>query len=248
MIARDRSRFRVPRPSPVPPLSSPFSPLSSWGLSADGRRPRSWISGLLLLTLALCPAATIAADSNETQISLPASRTLSAFDGQWRRVDDEQDHSRRLTSIDSAVSDLSWMVRKMASGLLKKSTAPPEKMNFSWDGQQLHQVVDGDNGDFRRAVKLGGDPETLTDKRGEDFSSKWTWTPSGLQVDWVQKQAYGSNLYSVNEHDQTLLVEHRIHITAISDVEPIVYQSRFDRAEPPAVSASTTQEGAAQLH
>jgi hypothetical protein len=50
-------------------------------------------------------------------------------------------------------------------------------------------------------------------------------------VRWQQHQAYGSNLYRLD--GDALVVEHTIHVTALSDVAPIVYQSRFNRSETP---------------
>ena len=194
---------------------------------------------LLFVILLLAAAGAESADVPGTTHAVPSPAPpppLSAYHGDWRRIADPDADSRRMVSIDFAISDLSWLVRQMAAGVLKKTTQPPEMMKFNWDGAQLHQRTLGDAGDFDRPVKIGGEPEVLIDQRGEDFSSHWTWTDSGLQVNWIQEKAYGSNLYRVDEQDQTLVVEHRIHVTAISSIGPIVYESRFDRADPPAVS------------
>jgi len=81
----------------------------------------------------------------------------------------------------------------------------------------------------------------LIDPRGEAFSSNWLWTESGLRVDWSQKQAYGSNLYRIEHASQTLTVEHQIHVTAMSGIDPIMYRSSFKRDGLPAVAAAANQ-------
>ena len=65
------------------------------------------------------------------------------------------------------------------------------------------------------------------------FTWAWTQTPAGLRVRWEQHQAHGSNVYHVDEDTDRarLIVRHTINVTALSDVEPIVYVSRFERAE-----------------
>jgi hypothetical protein len=168
------------------------------GASGASKPQKNGLGALLLIVLFAAPPAVFAADEESISAApAPAHSTLSAFDGHWIRIDDEQDHSHRLSKIETAISDLSWVLRGMASRVLKKSTIPPDKIIFSWDGHQLHQIMGEDNTQFARPVKLGGDPKTLTDSRGEVFSSHWEWTDSGLQVSWVQEQAYGSNIYRV---------------------------------------------------
>ncbi|MBJ18083.1 MAG: hypothetical protein CL933_01550 [Deltaproteobacteria bacterium] len=172
----------------------------------------------------------------------PGPTELALYDGHWDRIPDDDEDASRLRSIEAAIDSLSWIVRTMASGILKKTTVPPPEMSFSWDGENLHEVVRREGGDSLRQVRLDDIPEILTDSRGEDFSSTWTWTETGLQVNWSQRQAYGTNLYRVDDRDQTLRVEHRIQITAVSDVDPIVFHSHFARTELPAVAAAGDRE------
>lgn len=187
------------------------------------------------------PAAADAEES-ETRVSImsraPESLLLSPYDGHWQRIEDSDHEQERLQNIEASMAELSWIVRKMAAGVLKKSTVPPVEMRFTWDGQQLLQTTEGQNGNFERPVVLDGEPIQLTDARGEDFTSQWTWTERGLQVSWKQHQAYGTNVYSIDPEDRTLRVEHMIKVTAISDIAPIVFRSRFSRNAPPHVSAS----------
>ena len=172
--------------------------------------------------------------------SIPDSRELALFDGRWEKISDEQAEALRLLSIQNAVEDMSWIMRRVASSVLKKSTAPPPQMEFDWDGEGLYQLVADRDGDGveRRTVRLNADSEKLIDPRGEAFFSNWIWTDDGLQVNWRQDQAYGSNIYRVEPDSERLHVEHRIHITAISGIEPIVYQSAFERNGLPSVASA----------
>lgn len=206
-------------------------------VSSQARKPRRARWALLLVCVAAL--ASSQAWSDPSAPGTPSPTELARYDGLWLRIDDLDEDSSRLHSIDAAIRDLSWIVRRMAAGVLKKSTAPPAEMRFTWDGENLHQLVTAGSGEAsRRPVELDAPPRILTDPRGEDFASSWTWTRRGLQVDWKQHQAHGSNLYSIDPHSQTLIVEHRIQVTALSGIQPIVFQSRFGRDSLPAVSAA----------
>ena len=212
------------------PLAKP-----SVSLAASQPRIRSW--ALLLICCAMLVGPSARSDAIES--AQPSPTQLALYEGLWRRIDDLDADGHRLRSIDSAIRDLSWIVRRMAAGVLKQSTAPPAEMQFTWDGERLHQLVTSGSGEVsRRPVELGAPPRILTDPRGEDFASSWTWTSDGLQVDWKQHQAEGSNLYRIDPQTRTLVVEHRIQVTALSGIEPIVYRSHFGRDSLPAVSSA----------
>ena len=120
----------------------------------------------------------------------------------------------------------------MASGVLRKTTAPPPEMEFVWDGDRLHQGLQGEDERDSRPVLLDGRLRSGLDKRGVPFSWSWSTTDSGLRVDWEQHQATGNNLYRIDEKDgRILFVQHTIFVTAIANIEPIVYLSRFSRID-----------------
>ncbi len=167
---------------------------------------------------------------------------LGPYGGQWARILDEAADEARLASIDSATDDLSWLVRKMATGVLQKTTEPPGELAFVRDENGLRQRVRGPNGEFDRPVDLAAGPRRTTDPRGEETTIEWRRTAEGLEVHWSQDQAFGRNLYRVDEAGQTLLVEHRIQVTALEGIDEIVYASRFGRlAMPPVSSAPVPQ-------
>ncbi len=213
-----------------------LSPLCGFRLVAQ----RTLAAGVIVV-LTIMAFADARADDPEVSGG-PGSVELAPFGGQWNRIPDEEEDASRHLSIDAAIDDLSWILRSMAGRMLKKSTAPPVEMGFDWDGERLHQLVHGAHGELRRPVQLNGDSQRHTNDRGDDFSSKWVWTEGGLQVHWVQDQAFGSNLYRVDPLDQMLRVEHRIQITAISGIEPIVFRSRFGRTDLPTVTAARDPE------
>ncbi len=202
-----------------------------------------WVAIASFTTLWAGSAASAEESAPSLQISRPGPTELAVFDGRWTRIADDEAEAARLTTIDVAIEDLSWIVRRMAGGVIKRTTTPPPEVSFAWDGERLHQLVSDSKGERRRLVRLGGAPETLFDPYGGDFSSHWTWTETGLELHWAQHQAHGSNLYRVDDRDQTLLIEHRIQITGISGVDPIVYRARFGRTELPAVAAASDQSG-----
>jgi hypothetical protein len=179
-------------------------------------------------------------------ISNPAD-DLAAFEGDWSLVDSEHGDLARRSAIDEAAGGLSWVVRKFAVGALKKTTAPPPKIQFSWDGERLRQRVAGNGGERSRAIEIGGQPRDGKDSRGESFSSSWRWTDSGLQLNWVQHQAHGHNLYRVDSVSGTLVVQYMIQVDAISNMGPIVYESRFGRSDLPRISAGQDTGAASQL-
>jgi len=168
----------------------------------------------------------------------PVVAELSRYEGHWQRVEASESDAARRSAIESALKELSWLVRRMASGVLRKSTAPPPTLQFAWDGERLHQGMVDENGGFSRVIEADGQPRLLKDPRGEDFSATWNWTGNDLQLRWEQHQATGSNFYRLEEDAQTLIVEHTINVTAISNVQPIVFRSRFHRTELPARAAA----------
>lgn len=193
---------------------------------AQGLRLRRRALGVVaLLLLCVAPLPGIAAES--------AGVDLSAYAGHWRRVDDGKSEAARLLAIDEAISGLSWILRKMAAGVLRSTTMPPPELEFVWDNDRLYQRVEGPDGLVTRPVLPGGEPRTGEDRRGVPFTWAWTHTPDGLRVRWEQHQAYGSNVYHVDQGDDRshLIVRHTINVTALSNVEPIVYFSRFERDE-----------------
>ena len=188
--------------------------------------------------------------SNETAEELSIS--LAHFGGEWTQIVDERDHVSRLESIDAAVSDLSWMVRGMASGVLEKTTVPPQGVKFHWTGEELMQVIDRRDGVMHRPVLLDGEVRNAPDHEGTDTRTEWHRTAQGLEVRWAQERAFGTTRYSFDPTDETMRVDYEIHVTALDGVSPISYGSRFARKSLPKVSAAApaqrSDNGAATPH
>ncbi len=162
---------------------------------------------------------------------------LSVYDGHWLRIEADESDAERKIAIQKAVKGLSWIVRRMAGGVLRRSTTPPHELRFDWDGERLYQALTDKSGGFSRLIELGGEFRTRKDSRGVDFASAWAWTDHGLRLRWEQHQATGNNIYRVDEDSETLIIEHTIIVTAISNIEPIVFFSRFSRTPLPARDA-----------
>ena len=205
-------------------------------------RPRTarWFVCLGILAIATATSAEPPEVARATPEALPVAHThdLAAYAGRWSRIDDPRQETARVESIEAAVSDLSWIVRRMASGVLQRSAVPPGSVTFEWDGEGLHQRVETSAGSLSRPVRFLGTPETIADASGEPLATEWRLTPSGLEVHWSQAQAFGSTHYRLDPTADSMLVEHRIQVTAIDGVEAIEYRSRFDRNGLPAVSAA----------
>ena len=167
---------------------------------------------------------------------------LADFGGDWTQIVDERDHESRIESIDSAVSDLSWLVRRMASGVLEKMTVPAEGVRFHWTGEALMQVVDRKDGVMQRPVVLDGQARTVPDHEGTDTITEWHRTPHGLEARWIQERAFGTTRYSLDPADETMRVEYEIHVTALEGVSAISYGSRFARKSRPEVSGEVAAQ------
>lgn len=162
---------------------------------------------------------------------------LADLDGRWRPIDDPAATQARLIAIDSAVEPLTWVVRKMATGVLRSSTAPRPTLDFVWDGNRLHERVPGQHRIEIRVIEPGAPAFQAKDPRGESFEGAWDWTPEGLRLRWRQPQAHGSNLYRISPDKRTLSVDHTIQVTALSGLRPIVYRSNFAKDDLPAVAS-----------
>ena len=167
----------------------------------------------------------------ETQIR------LEDLDGRWRQIEDPAATRARLVAIDSAVEPLTWVVRKMASGVLRSSTAPRPTLDFVWDGKRLHERVPGKYRIETRIIEPGAAAFQATDPRGESFEGVWDWAPEGLRLRWQQTQAHGSNVYRISPDKRLLSVDHTIQVTALSGLRPIVYRSLFSKDDLPAVAS-----------
>jgi len=200
------------------------------------RSASSLIVAALISTLALTPGReSLAAEVASVDSAVV---DLSNFEGHWQRIESTEADAARESSIEKAIAGLSWIVRTMASGVLKRTTAPPPEMQFAWDGARLHQGLPSDDGGFSRIIELDGELITRKDNRGVDFASCWKWTDGGLRFQWEQHQAEGNNFYRIDENAETLIVQHTIRVTGISNVDPIVFVSRFGRTDLPARAAA----------
>jgi hypothetical protein len=206
----------------------------------------------VLVSLSMCSSIVAMAEmpSAESESTPPAlARLISLtpielahFSGDWTQIVDERDHESRIESIDSAVSDLSWLVRRMASGVLEKTTVPPEGLTFHWTGEALMQVVDRNDGVMQRPVVLDGQARTVLDHEGTDTITEWHRTSRGLEARWIQERAFGTTRYSLDPADETMHVEYEIHVTALEGVSAISYGSRFARKSLPAVSSAVAAQ------
>lgn len=181
-------------------------------------------------------AASLAAASQASTTG-SATMQLAELDGRWRQLEDAVATRDRLAAIDSAVEPLTWVVRKMASGVLRSSTAPRPTLDFVWDGKRLHERVPGQDRVEARLVAPGAPAFTAIDPRGEAFEGVWDWTREGLRLRWRQHQAHGTNLYRLSPDKRTLSVDHTIQVTALDGLRPIAYRSHFAKDALPAVAS-----------
>jgi hypothetical protein len=168
---------------------------------------------------------------------------LTPFAGEWQLIEYAPDEARRSKAIDRALESLNFLYRTMAAPVLRKTTVPPPRIQFTWDGESLYQRTLGVKNEQSRRVELGAGPQQGLDSRGEPFESTWQWTDAGLRLHWQQNQARGHNTYQLDPESGNLIVFHTIQITAISNVAPIVYQARFGREALPTVSAAQESSG-----
>jgi hypothetical protein len=220
----------------------PTPPADSWPLPARTTAGALFLAGFMTAVAFVFAFPATAASSNAS-----ITFDLSDFEGHWQRIDGDGAHEARLSAISHAVEGLSWIMRKFASPILTRTTTPPTEMNFVWDGKRLYQDVEGKSGTSTRAIDLDGEYVVAKDHRGVDFSSAWTWTDSGLILRWEQHQAVGNNTYRIDARGHTLIVEQTIIITAISDVQPIVFSTRFSRIDLAIPTAGGDSRGTAAL-
>lgn len=177
------------------------------------------------------------------QIPDPAAMRLADLDGQWRLLESDSDLRARMLAIDVAVEPLTWVVRKMAGGVLRSTTAPRPTLLFVWDGNRLHEQVPGKGRIETRLITPDAAVFTAVDPRGEAFEGVWDWTSAGLRFRWRQSQAHGENLYRMDPDKRNLTIDHTIQVTALDGLRPIAYRSRFAKDALPAVSTAGVASG-----
>jgi hypothetical protein len=199
------------------------------------RSRRVWTRSAAAILLALLTAAPLASAAPTL-----GTTDLSLYHGRWRPIDLEHDEAERLAAIDRAVDDLSWVMRKMARRVLRRSTKPPVEIGFSWDGSKL----------LLRQTRRGKDARTtavvLQDRPPADLpkDGDWHWADGGLRGTWVRSEARGSSSYRIDPVNESLLLEQRIEITALDGIEPIVFEIRFGRADRPEIRAIEVSKAA----
>ena len=189
-----------------------------------------------LLLLLLAPALVGWGDNprgdTETDQVCECDLPLAAFDGEWLRVTVKEDQAR-LLAIDSALSELPWIVRAMVRPILRRATVPPERYLFQVDAAGIE--FGESMGELRR-LSLDG-AERPHEDDGRSLSVSATTRGGAIDIRWQTAQAHGSALFGIENNGATLLVESAFDITALSSVETIRYQARFSRA--PAVSSAS---------
>lgn len=207
---------------------------------------------LALIVAALAPGAALAGGASadpatdlptavaavSMQTPDPTVMRLAELDGQWRLLESESDLRARMLAIDLAVEPLTWVVRRMASGVLRSTTAPRPTLRFVWDGERLHEQVPGKGRIETRLITPDAAEFTAVDHRGEAFEGVWDWTTEGLRFRWRQHQAYGENLYRMASDKRNLTIDHTIQVTALDGLRPIAYRSRFAKDALPAVATA----------
>ena len=190
-----------------------------------------------VLVLCLIGLAAALSSAEENASRTPSEDELLRFAGSWSRVADATADAERMAAIDAALADLSWLVRKMASGVLRESTAPPPEVRFVWEGDRLvqHLAVDGEV--LVRPVELT-ESFGIGSAEGSSAEPRWRWREGRLEVYWTRDQARGATRFRYEPSDDSLHVAYEIHVTALEGVAPIHYGSRFRRHGPPGTAAA----------
>lgn len=223
------TRRRSDRPRPFRCAASP---------GATGRL------ALLLAAIAFVAGPAVADPVAQAHLeaagALPSEEELLRFAGRWDQVADEHAEAERIANIDAALADLSWIVRKMAAGVLHTSAAPPPEVQFAWDGHRLAQLLAVDGETLVRRIDLAGTVGAATAERppDPDPEARWAWRDGRLEVEWTRDQARGATRFRYDPTDDSLHVAYEIHVTALDGVAPIHYGTRFERRSPPTVSAA----------
>ena len=158
------------------------------------------------------------------------SQELAPFDGGWHRVANQSDEPR-LQSIDAALAELSWVTRTMASPILRRTTVPPERYVFRVDESG---IALGERDRPPRPLRTDGGERRFDSDNGPVTTSS-RHLSDAIETRWQTDQAHGSNTFRLEDDGATLVVETVLQITAISGIEPIRYETRFERT--PAVSS-----------
>lgn len=165
--------------------------------------------------------------------ALADEAVLVPFEGEWRLDPSEGAKEARRDAIDEAVASLTWVMRMFAAPILHRDTAPPEQLHFYPQGDGWFQRAVAKETERVQPIELDAEPHKHVDPQGGDFQAIWKATEAGVELLWEQAQAVGSNRYHLDPKTGQLVLQQTIQVTEISGLEPIVLESRFDRADPP---------------
>jgi len=235
----------------------------------DGRSGRiraAWLGALLALGLVALggfPAVAGAEISDRGPVlsdeaSEPEEQTLdlARFDGLWHRIEVEQDDDVRLSTIDWALEQLSWLLRTMVGKVLRQKTVPPSELHFVWEDGRLYEQRTLEDGEVQRRLVV---PDGRMRPDADGIEIAWQASPSALRLDWIQQQARGSSVYRLapgssqpGQQDAAaagagrsgMLVEYEIQVTAVEDIRPVTFLAHFDRSRADRAKAERAPAGA----
>jgi hypothetical protein len=175
---------------------------------------------LLVPITALLLAAASQAGAEDGAVDLDRFRKL---DGDWQRVS-ERDDPARLRAIERAIADLSWVTRTMAGPMLRRTTTPPDHYAFRLDAEAIWLA---ERHREPRPLRLDGSERRFEGDHGEVTTTARALA-GAIETRWQTHQAWGTTTFRLAD-DGGLMVESLLQITAISGIEPIRYQARFER-------------------
>lgn len=157
---------------------------------------------------------------------------FESFNGRWHRVTPDEDGGR-LSAIDAAVADMSWLMRGVAAPILRRSTVPPPRYLFELIPAGIAMAG---REPVPRPLVLDGVERRVESDRGAVIVSA-VQLEDAIETRWKTSQAHGSTTFRLADSGATLVVENVMQITALSGVQPIRYEARFARtpqvASPP---------------
>lgn len=180
------------------------------------REMRLRLAGLALMSLTLFVTPAV------------AELELRDLDGEWRQIEGPS-NAERVAAIESAIAELSWVMRTMAAPILKRTTTPPERYEFDVASDYPHGIALAQRDEDLRPMLLDGRERHFTDQGDGEFSTRSQRHPDAIETRWKHGQAHGSTTFRLADDGSTLVVESLLQVTALSGVEPIRYETRFTR-------------------
>ena len=179
--------------------------------------------GTARLTFVLVAGAAVLPSSVSGEASVLQSPTLERLAGSYRYDGDSAEAKATIrASIETAVSNLGWLGRKVAANRLSKHKELPDRVEISQKGADISVTM----GPYSAVAPANGAQRELIGPNGRPSKLSYRVTATELQQFFVFENAKRKSTYRFNDKGQLVM---SVKMTSERLAAPIEYELVYVR-------------------